>query len=159
MKKAPKKYTRSPIPSKNLGDGELFFKNTLGTLLLTLAVAGSALLLSSLVLCFVPDPLSFVLPAGLLTATLSAVVGGYFATRIYHLSPLGAGLIIGIFLTLLSLLFSLLFVKNAEYYATGYSATASALLHAGVVGLSIGGAFLGARERMPNKKRRRKRRA
>ena len=158
MKKAPKKYTRSPIPSKNLGDGELFFKNTLGTLLLTLAVAGSALLLSSLVLFFVPNPLSLVLPAGLFTTALTALVGGYFATRIYHLPALSAGLINGILLTLLALLFSLLFTKNAEYYATGYSAAVSAILHAGVVGLSIGGAFLGARERMPNKKRRRKRR-
>ena len=158
MKKATKKYTRSPIPSKNLGDGELFFKSTLGTLLLTLAVGGGLLLLTSLILFFVPDPLSAVLPAGLLTATLTALAGGYFATRIYHLPALSAGLINGILLTLLSLLFSLLFTKNADSYATGYSATVSAILHAGVVGLSIGGAFLGAREKMPNKKRRRKRR-
>ena len=158
MKKAPKKYMRSRAPKKDLGEGELFFKSTLGTLLLTLAVAGGMRLLSSLVLLFVPDPLSLVLPAGLLTATLSALVGGYFATRIYHLPALMSGLINGILLTLLSLLFSILFSKNPESYATGYSAAVSAILHAGVVGFSIGGAFLGARERMPNKKRRRKRR-
>ena len=158
MKKAPKKYMRSRAPKKDLGEGERFFKSTLGTLLLTLAVAGGMLLLSSLVLLFVPDPLSLVLPAGLLTATLSALAGGYFATRIYHLPALMSGLINGILLTLLSLLFSLLFSKNPESYATGYSASVSAILHAGIVGVSIGGAFLGARERMPNKKRRRKRR-
>ena len=158
MKKAPKKYMRSHVPKKDLGEGELFFKSTLGTLLLTLAVAGGMLLLSSLVLFFVPDPLSLVLPAGLLTAFLSALAGGYFATRIYHLPALSSGLINGILLTLLSLLFSLLFTKNAASYATGYSAAVSAILHAGVVGCSIGGAFLGACERMPNKKRRRKRR-
>ena len=158
MKKAPKKHMRSHPPKKDVDEGKLFLKSTLGTLLLTLAVAGGMLLLSSLVLLFVPDPLSLVLPAGLLTATLSALAGGYFATRIYHLPALMSGLINGILLTLLSLLFSILFTKNPESYATGYSASVSAILHAGIVGVSIGGAFLGARERMPNKKRRRKRR-
>ena len=158
MKKAPKKYMRSHPPKKDLGEGKFFFKSTLGTLLLTLAVGGGLLLLTSLILFFVPDPLSAVLPAGLLTAALTAFVGGYFATRIYHLPALSAGLINGILLTVLSLLFSLLFAKNPDCYATGYSAAISAILHAGIVGVSIGGAFLGARERMPNKKRRRKRR-
>ena len=158
MKKAHRKQKRSHERKDNLTEGMLFFKNILGTLLLTLAVGGGLLLLTSLILFFVPDPLSAVLLAGLLTTALTAFFGGYFATRIYHLSPLGAGLIIGIFLTFLSLLFSLLFVKNAEHYATGYSAAVSAILHTGVVGLSIGGAFLGAREKMPSKKRRRKRR-
>ena len=158
MKKTHRKHERLREQKGDTTEGMLFVKSILGTLLLTLAVGGGLLLLTSLILFFVPDPLSAVLPAGLLTTALTAFLGGYFATRIYHLSPLGAGLIIGIFLTLLSLLFSLLFVKNADSYATGYSATASALLHVGVVGLSIGGAFLGARERMPNKKRRRKRR-
>jgi hypothetical protein len=65
-------------------------------------------------------------------------------------------LINGILLTALSLLLSLLFVKNAYCYSTGYSAAVSALLHASIVGLSIGGAFLGGRERMQRKRRERK---
>ena len=158
MNKTSKKYKRSRDPKNDQSEEARFFKSTLGTLLLTLAVAVGLLLLVSLILTFLPDPLSATLPAGLLTTALTAFVGGYFATRIYHLPALSSGLINGILLTLLSLLFSLLFTKNAASYATGYSAAVSAILHAGVVGVSIGGAFLGARERMPNKKRRRKRR-
>lgn len=157
MKKIPKKYKKSRGQDSGAGSSA-FLKSTLGTFLLTLAVGGGLLLLVSLVLTFVPDPLALVLPAGLFCAALTAFMGGFFATRVYHLPALGAGLINGILLTALSLLFSLLFIKNADCYATGYSAAVSALLHASVVGLSIGGAFLGARERMPSKKKRKKRR-
>ena len=158
MKKIPKKYRRPREQKSGTSDGSLYFRGTLGTLLLTLAVGGGLLLIASLILFFVPDPLSMVLPAGLLAAALTAFIGGYFATRIYHLPALSAGLSNGILLTALSLLFSLLFAKNADCYATGYSATISALLHAGVVGLSIGGAFLGAREKTPVKHRKKRRR-
>lgn len=158
MKKIPKKYKRARERKRDASEGSQFLRGILGTLLLALAVGGGLLLLSSLILTFVPDPLSLSLAAGLLCAALTAFIGGYFATRIYHLPTLGAGLINGIFLTALSLLFSLLFARNADCYATGYSAAVSALLHAGVVGLSIGGAFLGARERTPSKKKRKKRR-
>lgn len=157
MKKIPKKYKKSRGQDSG-AKSSAFLKSTLGTFLLTLAVGGGLLLLASLVLTFLPDPLSLVLPAGLFCAALTAFLGGFFATRVYHLPALGAGLINGILLTALSLLFSLLFAKNADCYATGYSAAVSALLHASVVGLSIGGAFLGARERMPSKKKRKKRR-
>ena len=158
MKKMPKRYKRLREQKDGSSDGSLFFKSTLGTLLLSLAVGGGALLLSSLVLTFVPDPLSLVLPAGLLSVALATFMGGFFATRLYGLPALSAGLINGILLTALSLLFSLLFAKNASCYATGYSAVVSALLHAGVVGLSIGGALVGGREKAPAKKHRRKRR-
>lgn len=158
MKKMPKKYKRPREQKGAASDSSQFLKSTVGTLLLTLAVGGALLLLSSLILVSTPDPLSLALPTGIICSALTAFTGGYFATRIYHLLPLSAGLINGILLTALSLLFSLLFAKNAECYATGYSAAVSALLHAGVVGLSIGGAFFGARERTPSKKHRRKRR-
>ncbi len=158
MKKMPKKHKRPRNQKSAASEGSLFLGNTLGTFLLTLAVGGGVLLIASLILFFVPDPLSMVLPAGLLAAALTAFIGGYFATRIYHLAALSAGLINGILLTALSLLFSLLFAKNADCYATGYSAAISALLHAGVVGLSIGGAFFGAREKMPTKHRKKRRR-
>ena len=158
MKKMPRKYMRSHKQKNDVTEGSLFFRSTFGTLLLTLAVGGGVLLIASLTLVFVPDPLSMVLPAGLLAAALTAFIGGFFATRIYHLPALSAGLINGILLTALSLLFSFLFAINANCYATGYSAAVSALLHAGVVGLSIGGAFLGARENTPTKHRKKKRR-
>lgn len=158
MKKLAKKYKKTKARKTDGGETSLVLKSALGTLLLTLAVGGGLLLLLSLILTFVPDPLSFSLAAGLFCAALTAFVGGYFATRVYHLPTLGAGLVVGILLTALSLFFSLFFAKNAETYATGYSAAVSALLHAGVVGLSIGGAFLGARERTPSKKKRKKRR-
>ncbi|MBE6699008.1 MAG: hypothetical protein E7584_02045 [Ruminococcaceae bacterium] len=158
MKKMPKKYKRPREQKGAASDSSQFLKSTVGTLLLTLAVGGALLLLCALILVFTPDPISLALPAGIICSALTAFIGGYFATRIYHLLPLSAGLINGVLLTALSLLFSLLFAKNAECYATGYSATVSALLHASLVGLSIGGAFVGARERMSNKKKRKKRR-
>jgi hypothetical protein len=156
MKKIPKKYKRSQKQKSAGTQSSLFLKSTLGTLLLSLAVGGGMLLLSSFALTFTPDPLSLALPAGLLSAALASFMGGYFATRIYHLPALSAGLINGILLTALSLLLSLLFVKNAYCYSTGYSAAVSALLHTSIVGLSIGGAFLGGRERMQRKRRKRK---
>ena len=158
MKKSPKRYRKSPKASDASSGSNSFLKSTLGTLLLTLAVGGGTVLLASLILTFTPDPLSATLPTGLLCAAITAFAGGFFATRIYRLVPLGAGLINGILITALSLLFSLLFAKNANCYATGYSAAVSALLHASVIGLSIGGAFWGARERIPNKKKRKKKR-
>ena len=158
MKKIPKKYKKGREQQSGASEGSSFLRSTLGTLLLTLAVGGGLLLLVSLVLTFVPDPLSLVLPAGLFCAALTAFMGGFFATRVYHLPALGAGLINGILLTALSLLFSLLFAKNADCYATGYSAAVSALLHAGVVGLSIGGTLVGAREKTPTKRRKKMRR-
>ncbi len=158
MKKIPKKYKRARKQNSGTAEGSAFLKSTLGTLLLTLAVGGGLLLLFAIILSFTPDPLALVLPAGLIAAALTAFIGGFFATRLYHLPALGAGLINGILLSALSLLFSLLFVKNADCYATGYSAAMSALLHAGAVGLSIGGALVGAREQTPSKKKRKKRR-
>ena len=156
MKKTSRKYKKPHKQNGGAPDNSDLLKSLIGTLLLTLAVGGGALLLSSFALTFAPDPLSLTLPLGLLCAALTAFMGGFFATRVYHLPPLGAGLISGILITALSLFFSLLFAKNANGYATGYSAAVSALLHAGVIGLSIGGAFFGARERMPNKKKRKK---
>ncbi len=158
MKKIPKKYKKARKQDGGAAEGSLFLRSTLGALLLTLAVGGGLLLLSSLVLTFTPDPLSLALPAGLLSAALTAFTGGFFATRVYHFPTLGAGLVSGILITAFSLLLSLLFAKNADCYATGYSAAVSALLHAGVVGLSIGGAFVGAREKTPAKRRKKMRR-
>ena len=157
MKKMPKKYKRLR-KQEDGSEGVLFLKSTLGAFLLTLALGGGLLLLCTLVLSFTPDPLSLALPAGLFCSALTALMGGFFATRIYHLPPLGAGLINGILITVLSLLFSFFFAKNADFYATGYSAAVSALLHASAVGLSIGGAFIGAREKTPTKRRKKARR-
>ena len=156
MKKIPQKYQKKRESKSNTGETTLFLRGTLGTLLLSLAVGGGLLLLFSFVLTFAPDPLSLVLPMGLLTCAITALMGGFFATRIYRFSPLGAGLINGILLTALSLLFSLLFAKNAALYATGYSAVVSTLLHAGVVGLSIVGAFWGGHNPIPNKHRKKR---
>lgn len=156
MKKTSRRYKKPHKKNGGAGESPDLLKSLIGTLLLTLAVGGGALLLASFALTFAPDPLSLALPLGLLCAALTAFMGGFFATRVYHLPALGAGLISGISITALSLLSSFLFAKNADCYATGYSAAVSALLHAGVVGICIGGAFFGARERMPNKKRRKK---
>ena len=158
MKKIPKKYKKTNRKKDGAVGDSRFLRSMLGVLLLSFAIGGGLLLLFSLVLSFTPDPLSLALPAGLICAAGTAFMGGFFSTRIYHLHALSAGLINGILITALSLLFSLLFANNADCYASGYSAAASALLHAGVVGLSIGGAFAGARERLPSKKKRKRRR-
>lgn len=156
MKKIPKRYRKSKEPKDGGTEASLFVKSTLGSLLLSLAVGGGCLILCAFALTLTSDPLSLVLPLGLLSAALTALMGGFFATRIYKLPSLGAGLIHGILLTALSLLFSLFFAKNAACYATGYSAAVSTLLHAGVVGLSIGGAFLGGCAHTPQKRHKRK---
>ena len=158
MKKTPQKYKRPPKGRSGAGDGSALAESILGTFLLTLAVGGGALLLSSFALTFAPDPLSLALPLGLLCAALTAFMGGFFATRVYHLPTLGAGLVVGIVLTGLSLLASLLFASNAGNFATGYSAALSAVLHIALVGLSVGGAFWGAREQTVSKKKRKKKR-
>ena len=158
MKKIAQKYKKSQKHRGSACECSTLLKSALGTLLLTLAVGGGALLLSSLALTFAPDPLSLALPAGLLCAALVAFVGGFFATRVYHLPTLGAGLVAGILITALSLLCSLLSLKNASSYATGYSAALSAILHVALVAISIGGAFWGARERTAGKKKRKKKR-
>lgn len=158
MKQISKKYKRKREHKNVAADGSLFLKSTLGTLLLSLATGGGLLLSFALILCLTPDPLSLVLPAGLLSAAIAAFMGGFFATRLYHLPALSAGLINGILLTVLSLFFSFLFAKDAACYATGYSAAVSALLHIGVVGLSIGGAFLGGRKRTHSRRRKKLRR-
>ena len=158
MKKIFKKQKKARRRKEKSSESSRLLKAILGTLLLSLAVGGGLLVAFTVVLTFLPDPLSFVLPLGLLSAALTAFMGGFFATRIYRAPALSAGLINGILLTALSLLIALFFAKRAEDYATGYSAAVSALLHAGVVGLSIGGAFLGAKEKTPNKQKRRKRR-
>ena len=156
MKKISRKYKKPRKQNGGAGESSDLLKSLIGTLLLTLAVGGGALLLSSFALTFAPDPLSLTLPLGLLCAALTAFMGGFFATRVYHLPTLGAGLAVGIALTGLSLLASLLFANSAGNFATGYSAAVSTVLHIVLVSLSIGGAFWGARERMPNKKKRRK---
>lgn len=152
MKKMPKKYKRLR-KQEDGSEGALFLKSTLGTFLLTLALGGGLLLFCTFVLSLTPDPLSLSLPAGLFCSAVTAFMGGFFATRIYHLPALGAGLINGILITALSILFSFLFAKNADCYATGYSAAVSAILHASAVGLSIGGAFVGALEKVSHKRR------
>ncbi len=158
MKKMPKKYKNARERENAESSGALMIKQIMGTFLLTLATGGALLLLCSLILYFIPDPLSLVLPTGLLCAALTSFLGGFWGTRTYHLPALSVGLINGILLTALALLLSFFFAKNADCYATGYSAAVSALLHAGVVGLSIGGALIGAREKTPIKKRKKMRR-
>lgn len=156
MKKIFKKQKKARRRKEKSSESSRLLKAILGTLLLSLAVGGGLLVMFTIVLTFLPDPLSFVLPLGLLSAALTAFMGGFFATRIYRAPALSAGLINGILLTALSLLIALFFAKRAEDYATGYSAAVSAILHAGVVGLSLGGAFVGGRDRTPNKRRKKK---
>ena len=158
MKKISRKYKKPRKQNGGARESSDLLKSLIGTLLLTLAVGGGALLLSSFALTFAPDPLSLTLPLGLLCSALTAFMGGFFATRVYHLPPLGAGLVVGIVLTGLSLLASLLFASNAGNFATGYSAALSAVLHIALVGLSVGGAFWGAREQTVSKKKRKKKR-
>ena len=115
---------------------------TLGTgLLLILAL--------SLALYFSPNPSPMILPAGLVAAALTALIGGFVAARLHGHGALLCGLINGTALLAIMLLLSLPFARHAS----GYSTLISCLLHAAVPVLSVTGAYLGLRHTPKKKKR------
>ncbi|MBQ9773110.1 MAG: TIGR04086 family membrane protein [Clostridia bacterium] len=115
------------------------------TLLFTLLL----LTVFSLALYFSPNPTPMIAPMGILAAALTALLGGFAATRVHGHAALICGLLSGSVLTAVMLLLSLFFRSQAS----NYSAAVSCALHAGVFLLSIAGAYLGL-YRSPKKKKR-----
>ncbi len=124
-------------------------RHILKSMAITLGVGLLLLLSLSLALYFSPSPSPMIQPAGLVAAALTALIGGFAASRIHGQSALLCGLINGAGLMAIMLLLSLFFAKHAS----AYSAAISCLLHACVPVLSVAGAYLGLR-RAPKKKKR-----
>lgn len=120
-----------------------FPQKVLRSFLWTLAFAAGAILVVSLIACFLPDPAPSTEPLGLLAAGLSALVGGVISGRIHRSAPAVCGLANGALLLAVMLLCSLFFSGSGF----GYSTAVSILLHALIPLLSVFGALIGVRKR------------
>ena len=119
---------------------------------LTLAIGAAWVLLASLGAYFTPDPDRYIRPFALPAAALTYLCGGYLAARVRPEAPLASGAANGLLLCALSLGLSLFFRGSAG----GYPAWVAALLHGGMILLSLLGAFLAVRQaKRPKKKKRR----
>jgi putative membrane protein (TIGR04086 family) len=116
-------------------------------------MGGVLLLLGALALSFTPDPNAWLQPAGLFCAALTALFGGWFTSRRHGHAALLCGALHGMLLCGMMLLASLFFAGEAATHASGYSALASALLHAGVILLSVAGAYLGRRDKQVRRRK------
>lgn len=124
------------------------------TFLLTLFLAAVGTVVASLAAYFTADPDVLTKPLGLAVCALSALIGGWIAGKKNGSAPAVCGTVNGLLLVAAMLLASLFFRENAS----AYPAWISALLHAGVILLSIAGAILGTRKkpsRAPKRKTRR----
>jgi putative membrane protein (TIGR04086 family) len=128
-------------------------KHLLQGLLSSFAVGGALILLGALALSFTPDPNAWLQPAGLFCAASTALFGGWFTSRRHGHAALLCGALHGMLLCGMMLLASLFFAGEAATHASGYSALASALLHVGVILLSIAGAYLGGRAKQARRRK------
>ena len=120
--------------------GTLLSPETFRAFLLTLAIGAGCILLFSLAACFYPDPGRIVLPLGYFAAALTSFLGGVVAKRCTGGAPALCGLINGMLLMGVMILFSFFFLSESH----GYSALIASLLHAAVLILSVLGALAGA---------------
>ena len=144
MKKKLKKRTSSPRAHKKAQKAASVSPKSLPidaarALLVSLAFAIGTTLIAALIAYFCPDPVTMALPLGLAAAAITAVGGGFFATRLHGGSALVCGLINAALTSALMLLASL-FCKPLAY---GYASWLPPLLHTAFVALTIGGAYLG----------------
>lgn len=126
----PKKRTADPSAAR--------WKPILSTIAKTVAVGVLLILAASLGVSFTSDPDRYIRPIAIVCAALTFFSGGFFAAKSNSEAPLGAGAINGLILSALTLALSLLFRKTA----VGYPAWAAALLHGGMILLSLLGAYL-----------------
>ena len=125
--------------------------NVLKSFLITVGIGAASILIAAMVAYFASDPNPLIAPLGLLSAALTATLGGYVTTRIHGHSALLGGLINGCLFTALMLFLS----PIAKTHASGYSAFLSAVLHVAFLLLSITGAYLGLQTK-PKKRKKRK---
>ena len=134
---------------KNEEDSPALWAKHIGkSLLITLLAAVLLTLTLSLAACFYSDPNVLIRPMGLLSSGLTALIGGFAATRIHGHAALLCGIINGS----AAMAFLMLLSCFLGEHAAGYSAGISLLLHAGFLALSVAGAYLGMRKK-PKKKR------
>ena len=114
------------------------WKPVLTALAKTAAVGILLILAASLGICFTSDPDRYIRPIAVVCAALTFLAGGFFAANSNSEAPLGAGAVNGLILSALTLALSLLFRKTA----VGYPTWAVALMHGGMILLSLLGAYL-----------------
>ena len=122
---------------------------------LSLFIGGALILLASFAANLTSDPGKWIRPLAILAAALTYLIAGAIAAKFRPDAPLAAGTVNGLVLSALSLVVSLLFRKTAS----PLPAYASALLHAGMILLSLLGAYLTVlkQKRTPGKKKRKHR--
>ena len=111
---------------------------SLRCILFTVLIGALGVITVAVGLCFLPDPGPFIRPFALLIAGTTALLGGYLAGRKSPQAPLLSGTVNGLLLTALMLLGSLVLRR----YGSGYAPYLAALLHAGIILLSLLGSFL-----------------
>ncbi len=145
------KTQRGSVPA----DSPVLFLRNIGKSVLWALLTGLLLLLIlSLVAYFTSDPNLWILPFGILSAALTAFLGGVYAIRLHGHAAFLCGLSVGCVLFAVMLPASLFFVP----LASGYPAWVSCLLHFGFLVLSVAGAVIGRkseRQKFKGIKRRR----
>ena len=152
MKKTstPRRRTTHAANGESSSAG-LLAKHIGKSLLITL-LAGAVLLVAfSLAAYFYADPGWLIRPLGLCALAVTALIGGIAAIRIHGKAALLCGILNGCALTAIMLLLSLCF----RQHASGYSLGLTLLLHAGVLLLSVAGAFMGLKKPMKRRSKRR----
>ena len=132
--------------------GALLSPETFRAFLLTLAIGAGCILLLSLAAYFFPDPGSIILPLGSVAVALTSFLGGVVAKKRTGGAPALCGLINGMLLMGVMILFSFFFLSESH----GYSALVSSLLHAAVLILSVLGALAGTPKRKNTMRSRRR---
>ena len=131
----------------------LFPRRARQAYLITAGVGAALLLIGSLCLALLPDPIPLIRPLSIATCFATALVGGIVAGKLHGGAPALCGLCNGALLLTTLLLLSLFF----RSLGNGYSAWLSAGLHLSVLLLSLAGALLGIRKPAPLGRRRKKR--
>lgn len=117
----------------------------------SVGIGAILILTASAVAQFTPDPGRLILPLAIFAAALTYLFAGVIAAKLNPDAPLAFGTVNGLILSAISLALSLLFRKTAS----ALPAYATALLHAGMILLSLLGAYLFVlRQRKPKKKKR-----
>lgn len=130
------------------------WKSTAVALGLSAAVGAVLILIAAALANFTPDPGRMIRPFAICAAGLTYLFAGVIAAKLRPDAPLAAGTVNGLILSALALLLSLLFRKTA----TAFPAYVTALLHAGMILLSLLGAYLFVlkKKKQPRKKKRKR---
>lgn len=135
---------REEVPASPL----LLVSDLLKSAGITAGIAAGGLLLFSLAASFAADPDRLIRPFGIACAAICAFSGGAVAGKMHGHGALLCGFLNGAAVMAVMMILSLFFRENAS----GYSAGIACLLHAGFLGLSILGGYVGTRPPKPKKR-------